>query len=216
MNLPFYVVAEIRNLKALSHPNIASIMAATLQGSKLSLLYPWAPLTLLEVLRPSSPSGSINSLPESIALAFTRQLVSALHHCHRRGVTHRNIKPAHLLLEISPQTTYKTSSDDPNSPYDLEVLRHAKILIADFAISTYTDYSNHSSREEVSLADYTGQNYHRCPELLLGYDMRIEARYTSGDMWSVGCVLGEMLRGTVLFFGASQVDQLFKIFRARG
>lgn len=54
--------------------------------------------------------------------------------------------------------------------------------------------------------------YYRAPEVLLG--MR---EYTSQiDMWSVGCILGEMLLGRPLFLGESELGQLLSIFRKRG
>jgi len=38
----------------------------------------------------------------------------------------------------------------------------------------------------------------------------------AAQLWSVGCILAEMLRGAPLFPGQSEVDQLFSIFIARG
>lgn len=52
----------------------------------------------------------------------------------------------------------------------------------------------------------------RAPELLLG--SRI---YSSPiDMWSVGCILGEMLLNETLFYGEGEIDQINKIFRVIG
>lgn len=51
--------------------------------------------------------------------------------------------------------------------------------------------------------------WYRCPEVLLGirrYSYQI-------DMWSIGCIFGEMLTKTPLFRGDSEIDQLFCIFR---
>lgn len=36
------------------------------------------------------------------------------------------------------------------------------------------------------------------------------------DMWSVGCILGEMFKHSPLFMGDSEIDQIFKIFRVLG
>jgi serine/threonine protein kinase len=54
--------------------------------------------------------------------------------------------------------------------------------------------------------------WYRPPEMLLGVRNYSEA----ADIWSVGCVFAEMLRGTPLFTGASQIEQLFLIFEALG
>ena len=51
--------------------------------------------------------------------------------------------------------------------------------------------------------------WYRAPEIMLG-----EMRYSCPvDMWSVGCIFGEMVNKLPLFRGGSEVDQLFRIFR---
>jgi serine/threonine protein kinase len=48
---------------------------------------------------------------------------------------------------------------------------------------------------------------YRAPELLFGAKM-----YTPAiDVWSAGCIIAELLTGTVLFDGANDLDQLSKI-----
>lgn len=43
----------------------------------------------------------------------------------------------------------------------------------------------------------------------------ITLRYTKGvDMWSLGCILGEMLLGKALFPGTSTINQIEKIMSA--
>lgn len=54
--------------------------------------------------------------------------------------------------------------------------------------------------------------YYRPPELLLG--SRVYS--TPLDMWSVGCIFGEMLTGEYLFKGNGEIDQINQIFRALG
>ncbi|KAE8230538.1 hypothetical protein CF326_g4459 [Tilletia indica] len=54
--------------------------------------------------------------------------------------------------------------------------------------------------------------WYRAPELLLGakeYDTKI-------DMWSVGCILGELLLKEPLFTGKNEADQVVKIFKLLG
>ena len=54
--------------------------------------------------------------------------------------------------------------------------------------------------------------WYRAPELLLG-----ETRYTSAiDLWSVGCVFGELLTHKPLLAGTNEVDQLAKTFELCG
>ena len=54
--------------------------------------------------------------------------------------------------------------------------------------------------------------YYRAPEVLLG-----AAQYGFAiDIWSVGCIFGEMLSGRSLFAGVNEYDQIRKICRVRG
>jgi cell division cycle 2-like protein len=49
--------------------------------------------------------------------------------------------------------------------------------------------------------------WYRAPELLLGgkvYD-------TAVDMWSVGCIFGEIVQGAPLFGGRGEIDQINKV-----
>ncbi|XP_038982560.1 shaggy-related protein kinase alpha-like isoform X2 [Phoenix dactylifera] len=59
---------------------------------------------------------------------------------------------------------------------------------------------------------YICSRYYRAPELIFG-----ATEYTSAiDMWSVGCVLAELLMGQPLFPGESGVDQLVEIIKILG
>ncbi len=58
---------------------------------------------------------------------------------------------------------------------------------------------------------YICSRYYRAPELIFG-----ATDYTTAiDVWSVGCVMGEMLLGQPLFPGESGVDQLVEIIKVR-
>lgn len=54
--------------------------------------------------------------------------------------------------------------------------------------------------------------WYRAPELLLG----AKQYSTAIDMWSIGCIMAEMLANEPLFKGNSEVNQLDKIFRTLG
>ena len=59
---------------------------------------------------------------------------------------------------------------------------------------------------------YICSRYYRAPELIFGstdYETVI-------DVWSMGCVLGELLLGQPLFPGESGVDQLVEIIKVLG
>jgi len=63
-----------------------------------------------------------------------------------------------------------------------------------------------------TLTSYACSRYYRAPELILG----ATSYNTSVDLWSAGCVLGEMLLGQPLFTGADGIDQLVQIVKVLG
>ncbi|CAG9820417.1 unnamed protein product [Phaedon cochleariae] len=55
--------------------------------------------------------------------------------------------------------------------------------------------------------DYVATRWYRAPELLVG-----DTQYsTPVDVWAIGCVLAELIRGEALWPGKSDVDQLYLI-----
>lgn len=54
--------------------------------------------------------------------------------------------------------------------------------------------------------------WYRAPELLLG----AKEYSTAVDMWSVGCIFGELLTQKPLFPGKSEIDQINKVFKDLG
>lgn len=60
--------------------------------------------------------------------------------------------------------------------------------------------------------DYVATRWYRAPELLVG-----DVQYGTGvDVWAIGCVFAELIRGTALWPGRSDVDQLYLIRKTIG
>lgn len=60
--------------------------------------------------------------------------------------------------------------------------------------------------------DYVATRWYRAPELLVG-----DTQYgTPVDVWAVGCVCAELIRGNALWPGRSDVDQLYLIRKTLG
>ena len=54
------------------------------------------------------------------------------------------------------------------------------------------------------LTEYVATRWYRAPEILLG-----STKYSKAvDMWSVGCILGELINGKSLFPGTSTLNQI--------
>ncbi|XP_023656628.2 cyclin-dependent kinase-like 5 isoform X6 [Paramormyrops kingsleyae] len=70
---------------------------------------------------------------------------------------------------------------------------------------------NLSEGSNANYTEYVATRWYRSPELLLG------APYGKAvDMWSVGCILGELSDGQPLFPGESEIDQLYTIQKVLG
>ncbi|GMR41786.1 hypothetical protein PMAYCL1PPCAC_11981 [Pristionchus mayeri] len=109
---------------------------------------------------------------------FLYQILRGLKYIHSANVLHRDLKPSNLLL---------------NTTCDLK--------ICDFGLARVTDpTTDHTG----FLTEYVATRWYRAPEIMLnskGYTKSI-------DVWSVGCILAEMLSNRPLFPGKHYLDQL--------
>ncbi|XP_064633211.1 stress-activated protein kinase JNK-like isoform X2 [Lineus longissimus] len=61
------------------------------------------------------------------------------------------------------------------------------------------------------MTPYVVTRYYRAPEVILGMGYKENV-----DIWSVGCIMGEMIRGGVMFPGTDHIDQWNKIIEQLG
>merc|ERR1719265_969519 len=91
-------------------------------------------------------------------------------------------------------------------PQNLLIDHRMRLKIADFGLArAFTLPVPKYTHEVVTV-------WYRPPEILLGaplYSLPV-------DIWSIGCVLGEMATGQPLFAGDSEIDTIFKIFQKLG
>ena len=57
------------------------------------------------------------------------------------------------------------------------------------------------------MTPYVVTRYYRAPEVILGMGYSENV-----DVWSVGCILGEMIRGSVMFPGTDRIFFMITIF----
>ncbi|XP_038218451.1 mitogen-activated protein kinase 15 [Zerene cesonia] len=117
------------------------------------------------------------------------QMLKATKYIHSGNVIHRDQKPSNVLIDSA-----------------------CRVKLADFGLarSVSSMYSGGEEGADPCLTDYVATRWYRAPEILIA-----SKNYTKGiDMWSLGCILGEMLTGSPLFPGTSTVNQIERIMAA--
>ena len=112
-------------------------------------------------------------LPIDDALRITREVAEALGYAHERGIAHRDIKPENILLERG----------------------HA--VVADFGIARAVAETGSERLTQTGFA--VGTPLYMSPEQAVG-EPNLDGR---SDLYSLGCVLHEMLAGQPPFTGAN-------------
>jgi len=121
-------------------------------------------------------------LPVADVIKLGAQIADALDAAHRKGITHRDLKPGNILLTKSG------------------------IKVIDFGLAK-AGPPVHGQQDVTLTKPLTGEGTilgtvpYMSPEQLQGHEA--DAR---SDIWALGCVLYEMLTGKRAFDGASQVS----------
>ncbi|KAJ5812562.1 hypothetical protein N7474_008863 [Penicillium riverlandense] len=194
---PITAIREIKLLKALSHPNILQLREMAIERSKgerqkkpsMYMVMPYLEHDLSGLLE--NPAVQFS---EPQIKCYLKQLLEGLRYLHASRILHRDMKAANLLISNG-----------------------GILQIADFGLARPYDESppqpgqggGEAKREYTALVV---TRWYRPPELLL--QLR---RYTTAiDMWGVGCVFGEMFKGSPILSGSSDLNQAQLIFSLVG
>ena len=119
------------------------------------------------------------------SLELVEKVALALHHAHSRGVVHRDLKPANIII---------TPENEPR--------------VTDFGLAkTLSEEGERRKRDLTKTGLAIGTPHYMAPEQAAGRSKEADART---DVYSLGCVLYELVSGKPPFQGASTVDVLQK------
>eukprot|EP01061_Rhynchopus_euleeides_P016567 TRINITY_DN27887_c0_g1_i1.p1 TRINITY_DN27887_c0_g1~~TRINITY_DN27887_c0_g1_i1.p1 ORF type:complete len:1231 (+),score=391.34 TRINITY_DN27887_c0_g1_i1:128-3820(+) len=174
---------EVQILQQVSHPHITPIIDVFVSEKNDAAVYivmPFVPHTCENLLvdRQLNPHHK---------KTFSLQLLSAVAYLHSRGVVHRDIKLSNILVDDTP-----------------------KVYLSDFGLARTLRVGGPHAAATGSIShmrdhpDYIQTQWYRAPEVLLCSKTVEEGT----DMWSMGCIIVEMLTGVPLFPGQDDEHQL--------
>lgn len=161
----------------------------------LNLLYKFKQkrLSLPKTIKPVT-----SGIPIHIVKPIVKQMLSGLDYMHHCGIIHTDLKPENILIDLSnPQSVIDgintKSNSIPCSPIhcskpicENELDENIGIKIADLGNATY---SHKHFTNQIQTRQY------RSPEIILKH----KTWGASTDLWSVGCIIFELITGDYLF-----------------
>lgn len=115
------------------------------------------------------------------------QILRGLKYIHSGEIIHRDLKPSNILINSE-----------------------CHIKIADFGLAR--SILTKGEEAEPVMTEYVATRWYRAPEIVLG-----SSHYSKAvDVWSVGCILAELINGKALFPGVSTMNQIELILEVLG
>ncbi|CAH8667021.1 unnamed protein product [Dicrocoelium dendriticum] len=130
--------------------------------------------------------------------SITRQICEAVDFLHHAGITHTDLKPENVLFVDGSYDEVPSSTRRRSVMH----IRDPSIKIIDFGSAAF-DGDHHSTTIQT--------RHYRAPEVVmeLGWDC-------SADVWSVGCMLFELVTGQCLFMTHDNLEHLAMMERVLG
>ncbi|KAF8892559.1 hypothetical protein BD779DRAFT_1194666 [Infundibulicybe gibba] len=140
------------------------------------------------------PGGSVAALlhnygafEETLVKNFVRQILQGLNYLHERDIVHRDIKGANILVD-----------------------NKGGIKISDFGISKKIN-DNLLTDKRVNRPSLQGSVFWMAPEVV-----KQSGHTRKADIWSVGCLVVEMLTGEHPWAKLTQMQAIFKVIEFEG
>ncbi|KAJ1909985.1 Cyclin-dependent kinase 10, partial [Tieghemiomyces parasiticus] len=184
--LPVSSFREITLLKSIDHPNVVRILDVVV-GRRLDSVFMAMEYCTQDMGHLLDNKRRAFTAPEVKCLMH--QLLLGTQYIHDRYIVHRDLKLPNLLLTTD-----------------------GVLKIADFGLARTFEAPHGSANGAGKMTPQVVTLWYRSPELLLG-----AKRYTSAvDMWSIGCILAELLGHKPIMPGKSEREQLLMIIELLG
>lgn len=197
------LLREITILRMLGkHESIITLLNITTSPGAINLIFESFDTDLYAILR--SVDKKQNTLSDDMIQFFVYQLLSAVGYMHSAQVVHRDLKPGNILVRCC---------DCHIKLIDFGLARvtpHGEAQ--EFTVSSSSS-SNVRRRPRRQLTQEVVALWYRSPELLLAY---LKGGEAPSDMWSVGCILAELLLILPLFHEKTEELSLSAIFNVLG
>lgn len=172
---------EARSLAQLVHPNIVAVYAIEiLDDERLAIVMEYLQGRTLRQLL------SEGRLPEEICDQIFRQICAGVAFAHSQGIIHRDLSTNNIFITQSNATGAS--------------MMEAKII--DFGLSKISG-SRHSTLTKTGML--LGNPRYMSPEACQGLPVT-----ASADIYSLACILYEMLSGKEIFEGAESIGLIYK------
>ena len=171
---------EAKSISLLSHPNITRLFI--FGRSEDGLIYLAMEYVNGLSLREVFAEGPLNELR---AIKIMKQVLGALSEAHSIGIIHRDLKPDNIML-----TKHRGQPD------------YVKVL--DFGIAKVTDQAGLKPEQKLTQAGVVNGT----PEYLSPEQAQAIELDQRSDIYSLGCVLYEMITGSVPFSAPTAVTVL--------
>lgn len=149
---------------SLEHRNIVSVYDRGAENGQL-----WIAMRYVRGYDASALIRTYGGVDPEFAAYIITEIGTALDHAHRRGMVHRDVKPANILIE---------SEDDGSA---------GAIMLTDFGIARAVDDAMHLTDTGLTVASVP----YASPEQLHGYELDGRA-----DIYALACTFVELLTGT--------------------
>ncbi|HEY9719689.1 MAG TPA: protein kinase [Trichormus sp.] len=171
---------EAQTANKLKHPNLVGV-------TDCGITKDGAPYLVMDLIEGPSLKDLLHqkgSLPVDDALNLVMQICEGMTFAHERGILHRDLKPANILLTKQADNSYQ-------------------VKITDFGIAKLL--GSDEGTQLTRTGEVCGSPQYMSPE-----HTSSRATDARADVYSIGCILYELLTGAPPYSGNSVIETLYK------